>query len=43
MLIFQAVCAHKIWTGADFSMEDIKQLYLETNAEINKTFSGVLC
>lgn len=38
MLIWQAVYAQNIWTGAQFDCKDIKQLYIDTSTEINKIF-----
>lgn len=38
MLVWQAVYAHNIWTGAQFSCDDINQLCIDTNAEMNKIF-----
>ena len=36
MLIFQAVFAHKIWTGAKFSDADIFQLILDSKENLKK-------
>ena len=38
MLVWQAVHAQNIWTGAQFKCNDIKQLCIDTRAEMNKIF-----
>lgn len=40
MLVWQAVRAHEIWYGAQFSQSDIKKLVEDANAEMARIFGG---
>lgn len=38
MLVYQAVLAHKIWDGSEYSDSDIKQLILDCHSQIDRGF-----